>query len=652
MIRRLLLPALLVVATLAAYSNSLSNPLFFDDQINIVDNDTIRALTPLRRTLSGPDESSTAGRPLLNLSFAINYAVGGLAPAGYHAANLLLHVVNGLLLFGIVRYAWAFNRAAQASTRIAPRNKGAAMTGHASAPQSDESPATTIAFASALLWLLHPLHTEIIDYVTQRSEALMALFALITIYTFLRGVQSRQPLPWHVAAVAACGAGMLCKESMIIVPVLVLMLDCALIVPGPAAALRERRWLYAGLFATCLILIPLNVSGPRSNSAGFSSGIDPWTYLLNQAPMVLRYFRLALIPHGLVVDYGLPRAIAFSNVALPFLAVSMIAVAAIAAWRWNRAIGFLATTVFVTLAPTSSIVPIATEVGAERRIYLGLAAIVVLAVAALRAVLKVPRLWTSAIVTLAIVFGTLTYLRNRDYKDPTALWQQVVERYPHGRAHYNLALALEAAGRKSDGANEMLRAAAADFAEAEYALGFDLARQGRHDEAITRLRRYVTRNPMDLNVLRAYNLIGQSALALNRPVEAADAFGETLRRNPDNVDALGGRGDALMRLQRWDDAIPVYQAFLSQRADGGAYFNLGLALMARQRVPEAIAAFERAAQISPRDPAPHAQLATLFASTGNTARAVQELERVLALDPDPQIQNEIREMIQQLRMAR
>src|SRR5260221_11660190 len=92
----LLLAILLVLPTLVAYSNCFSSPFVLDDEDAVVTNQTIRSLSPVSHTLSGPLQSSTAGRPLANVSFALNYAVGGLDPRGYHAVNLIVHIRVGL----------------------------------------------------------------------------------------------------------------------------------------------------------------------------------------------------------------------------------------------------------------------------------------------------------------------------------------------------------------------------------------------------------------------------------------------------------------------------------------------------------------------------------------------------------------------------
>src|SRR4029079_6982756 len=151
---------------------------------------------------------------------------------------------------------------------------------------------------------LHPLQSEVVDYVTQRTESLMALAFLTTLYAVIRATQAAAPSRWYVLAIVACFFGMLCKESMAVAPLLVLLYDAVFCAGGIVAALKQRRVLYAGLASSYLVLALIAISGARSHSAGFSSGVSPWTYLLNQAPLIVRYLRLALWPDALVLDYG------------------------------------------------------------------------------------------------------------------------------------------------------------------------------------------------------------------------------------------------------------------------------------------------------------------------------------------------------------
>jgi len=161
----------IVGAAVAAYSNTFSNRFVFLDVADIVNNPTIRHLGSLARVLSPPAAGglTVGGRPVVNLTLAINYALGGTGVWGYHAVNLLIHVLAGLTLFGIVR-----------RTLIRTFKAGAG---------SGWKDPVVFAFGVALLWTLHPLQTESVSYVVQRAEALMGLFYLLTLYCFIRYVE-------------------------------------------------------------------------------------------------------------------------------------------------------------------------------------------------------------------------------------------------------------------------------------------------------------------------------------------------------------------------------------------------------------------------------------------------------------------------------
>ena len=354
-------PFLLVIAALVAHAKSVNLPFVFDDYGSIIDNPNIRQLWPLTTALTGPWQSALAGRPVVSLTLAVNYALGDVSPWGYHALNLAVHVSAGLALFGCIR------RTLAASPSLRTRWGGTV---------------DWLAFVCALLWLAHPLQTEVIDYVTERTESMMGLFYLVTLYTAIRGMGAppRAAKRWFLLSIVACALGMASKESMVSAPVMVFLYDAAFAAGHPRRALRERRWFYAGLTMTWGILVALVASGPRSNSAGLSAGVTPWAYLLNQPAMIVTYLKLTFWPHRLVLDYGLPQSVSLREALPPAAVVLTLMLFTAAAWHRHRRLAFLGTWFFLTLAPSSSVVPIATEVGAERRMYLPLAAIIVLVV--------------------------------------------------------------------------------------------------------------------------------------------------------------------------------------------------------------------------------------------------------------------------------
>src|SRR3990172_8328248 len=179
------LPALLVVATVFAWANSLEGAFVFDDS-RILTEKALHTLESPGRLLAG------TSRPLLKVSLALNYAVGQRDPWGYHAVNLAIHALAGLALFGVLRRSLLSPKLRERYARSAP----------------------WLAASAALLWMLHPLGTQAVTYVIQRGECLMGLALLTTLYCAIRVAEGTRRLAWGSAAVVACAVGMATKEVM------------------------------------------------------------------------------------------------------------------------------------------------------------------------------------------------------------------------------------------------------------------------------------------------------------------------------------------------------------------------------------------------------------------------------------------------------
>jgi tetratricopeptide (TPR) repeat protein len=549
---------LIVLAGVIAYSSGLSTPFLFDDETGIVRNQQIRQVWPLDDALSPPPETPVARRPLVNLTLAINYAFSGLEPRGYHVTNLLIHLLAALTLFGIVRRTLSGPKFVPAGHASTPRGRGA----KAVKPVSDLRGALArqslpIAWASALIWTVHPLNSELIEYVVQRTESLMALFYLLMLYCAIRALpphrasvrgggpgleEGRRSARWTIAAVLSCAAGMACKESMVTAPIVLALYDRVFLFDSFRDAMQKRRPLYIGLAATWLIVAILLASGGRT-SVGFSSGISPWTYLLNQADIVAHYLKLMVWPRALVLDYGIPQPLMWQEVIAPASLLLVLLLAVLAALAYVPEVGFLGACFFIILAPTSSIVPIATEVGAERRMYLPLAGLVTLAVVALyllvwRLIGEKRAAVASTVVAVAVaaVATAGTIARTREYSSRLELSRTIVARRPTGRAHFLLGTELIAAHREQEAISEF-RASAAQYPPAHFALGVELAGQQRIDEAIIELNEFIRLLPDDPVVIPARDLLGQLYLAKGQYGAAEDQFTLILQKQPSHASA-------------------------------------------------------------------------------------------------------------------
>ena len=567
--------ALIAGAVIACYSNALSGGFVFDDRTAIVENSSIRSFAEvLRQERNLP----TSGRPLVALSFAANYRAGGLDVRGYHLANVGIHLCTALLLFGVARRTL---RLAGTTARFRGSAEG-------------------VACATALVWAVHPLNTEAVDYITQRTESLMSLLFVLTLYAGIRALDARVQTRWQSVAVTACALGMACKESMVGAPLIVMFYDRVFVFDTVRDAVRRRWRLYGGLALTWLVLAYLIVPGPRSGSVGFSNGVTFWTYLLNQTVMIVRYLRLSVWPTGLAINYGHPTPLTLAQVWPEAAAVvALLAIALLALIRWPTA-GFLAASVCLTLAPSSSIVPIATEVGAERRMYLPLMALVAGAVLAVHRLavakrLESPALGYAALLVAATILGSLTIARNREYASALTLAQTTLARWPSASAHGMVGSELAALRRDGEAVNE-LRAAADVDPRARYNLGITLFNLKDDEGAIRELESFARAYPLREEVPAARRAIGTAFAREGNWPEAARQYRLVLSMTPADratrrllVSALVDEGNAFGNTGRFADAAASFrQALELDPSSAVARHGLAMALEDLESVPPAV----------------------------------------------------------------
>ena len=614
--RALLLAAgLIVAATFAAYQNSFRGPFILDDEGSITDNPTIRRLGS---ALSPPHEGShdggltVSGRPFVNLSLALNYAVGGTAVRGYHWANLAIHTAAALILFGVVR-----------RTLRQPQ-----LSRH-------EAAALPVALATAIIWAVHPLQTEAVTYVIQRAESLMGLCYLLTLYAFIRGTESGAARGWSILAVATCALGMASKEVMVSAPLIVLLYDRTFVAGSFREAWRQRRGLYAGLAGSWLLLgwLVTSTGGNRGGSIGFGIGVDWWAHALTQFQSITRYLGLCLWPRPLVFDYGMEWSGQARELAPHVLLVTGLVAATLAGlWR-STVIGFAGAWFFAILAPTS-LLPARTQMAAEHRMYLPLAVVIVLGVAGIHALLG-RRAWI-ALAGLAIGLGFLTMQRNQDYRSATTIWGDTVAKRPgNARAQLNLGASLLLEGRRAEGVTHLEQALQIkpDYSLAHNNLGVALVQLGRVPEAIAHYEEALRLNPDDGEI--PHNL-GDALLLLGRVPEATEQYSRALRLRPDFADAQDNNlGNVLLHEGQTARAIVLFEAALRLNPRfAEAHNNLGNALAQLGRLPEAIGHYKTALLIQPDDAEAHFNLGNAHYQSGQLKEAMSQYDAALRLKPD------------------
>jgi len=615
-----LIPAAIIAAGILAYVNSLKAPFLFDDRYLIVENEHIRRLWPIWQSLVH------TSRPTIQLSLALNYAVGGLNPWGYHAFNIAIHICAALVLYGVVRRTLLSSPLRQRWGAVAP----------------------WLAGMIAAIWVVHPLQTESVTYTAQRGESLMGLFYLLTLYCVIRLDASPRGMAWKIAAVASCLMGMACKGVMATAPVTVLLYDRSYLSSSWGEVMRRRKGLYAALAATWLAypLLLAQATVEWKGSAGFGqTGVSPLVYGMTQPSVILHYLWLTLWPDPLCLDYGWPVVKGIGEALAPGIAIAGLLAAVVWAWRRKPAWGFPGVWFFLILVPTSSFIPIA-DVAFEHRMYLSLAAVVALGVAAMvlagqprssKGSLRIPRYAWVACGAIVLVMGALTVRRNADYSSPLAMWEATVRASPGSpRGQYDLGTSLEHEGQ-NEAAIAHYQAAiqlSPNYSDALANLGHLLAMAGKPGEAMVYLRRALAIKP---DIAEAHCSLGYALEQQGSKREAISEFEQAIRIKPDYAEAHNNLAIGLAEEGRTQDAIEHWQQALRLDPElSDAHSNLAYALSLAGQTREAISHYDQALRIKPDNTQAQINFAKLLttappADGGNPSRAVALAEEACRL---------------------
>ena len=639
---------LILAAGSWAYSTSFRGVFVLDDVRAIVRNPTIRTLWPLTTALAPPAGSTVAGRPVANLSFALNYALAPAVPsegpaagaaisgprpldaAPFHAGNLVIHLFASLVLFGVVRrtlrslsihklgdepprVARSAERAH--STRTAGKKPQPRLRFEATSPGLKDAlgeASSWLALVVALIWVVHPLQTAAVTYVVQRVESLMGLFYLLTLYCAIRASASSATRWWTAAAIASCACGMATKEVMVTAPLIVAIWARLFGSARADSRIRIRSGLMAGLASTWLLLIMLVTYEHRGPSISVAWD-TVWPYLLTQTEVVVQYVRLSLLPTPLVFFYDWPLGMSLGAVAWQILLLTALVILTVVGVVRRHPASFLGAWFFLILAPSSSLLPIITEVAAEHRMYLPLAAIVsfvaVTAFVAGRTMIPSPKaaVLTGALATMLVVgaLGVETRARNQVYWSAEGLWQDTVTKRPSdARARVAYGDALAGAGKFADAEAQLQVAVARAPGDpiAHVRLGAVLAQQRKLDEAVVHLERALALRPGDID---AHRFLAEIYGIQRNDAAAVRHYGQALTSLPDDAQLtarlaaiLADSPDMSVRNPSRACELAATAVTLTNGRDPRTIEILAVAQASAGRLTEAAATARRAADVA------------------------------------------------------
>ncbi|MCX6355441.1 MAG: tetratricopeptide repeat protein [Candidatus Aureabacteria bacterium] len=572
--------ALLISVTFIAYSNTFGNNFVWDDLPLIEDNYAVHSFRHVGALFTSPffnvsmnDGSPPYWRPLILLSFALDYALWGNNTFGFHLTNFLIHSLNAVL----VLLLW----------RAVVRNR-------------------TIALGASLVFALHPLQTNAATYISGRTDLLSTTFLLLSCLFYLRYIVSRH-------ASGFCAAGMmvslflslLAKETALVAPLLLFLLGRMV---RRSIGFRRHGAVFLSLAAPSAYLLCRTLLHVSIGEWLLGLGAVSFAGLCAVAESLILYARLILFPVGLHMERFITIDFPPSTAGLlcAFLAMLIVLVA----MRFMARRGALASLVVwscAALLPASNIIPLYSSIArsqlflGEQFLYLpmvGLSAAFVLSIEHLR---KRSSLARAAALAALAALGTLTYAHNGYWRDNLTFYTQTLARYP-GSARISTNL------------------------------GLYYAAKGSFAESLGLLRKVMEQNP---HFSDAHRNLGTVYFVVGDLASARKELNTALELRPDSTVALDLIGLINISEGKIDDAIAYFKKardisprYLQVR------FNLSSAYEQKAMTREAIQEMKEIIDIDPSSLAARTRLVSLYEAQGDRARAEAERRAILNLYPE------------------
>jgi len=626
--------------SIIVYLNCLQNSFVYDDDSTIINNYFIRHWSNFPDIFTRKYfvlSAELTYRPVVTLSYFIDYTFWHLNPWGYHLTNILLHALNSVLVF-IFGFRVFKNR--------------------------------TSALIAAIFFSSYPLFSEVVNAVGFREDLLAFMFFILAFICYLKANQRRYIL-YYLTSLFCYFLSLFSKEMAITLPVLIVLYD---VVFKGYSYMKSKYLYYLGYFFVAIFYI-LNrfffLHNPLESQIPYPQG-SFFVNFLTMIHILASYVKLLFLPFHLNADYVVPFSTSLARVSFWLTVLLFIAVATIS-YRLRfqyRHMYFFILWFFITLIPVMNIVPLG-NIMAERYLYIpGAGFCMIIA----NVMSKIPvRKWDSErfssssvpffdrmiLVFIFILFfifsgnAYLTFKRNNDWKDGLWLWSKTTLTSPNSfRAHINLGNAYEKKGLNTAAFEEYQKALLIDPNDADIYnnLGIYYNKMNLFDDAIRHFIRCLNINPKHP---RAFNNLGVVFTKQRRLDDAIQAFREAISINPLYPDAHNNLGIAYYRKGMMDEAEREFKLAISiEPYHAEAHNDLGILYNDRRLFDDAIKEFETAVQIKPNYANAHMNLgAVILKHRKDKDRALFHLKESIKIEPQQEQSAGINKLIQQLEQS-
>ncbi|MBN2419477.1 MAG: tetratricopeptide repeat protein [Deltaproteobacteria bacterium] len=588
------------------YFNTFSAPFVFDDAITITENRHVR-LTHLdiKSIFNVGLKSLASKRPVANISFALNYYFGQYNVTGYHAVNIIIHLLNGILVYFL---------ALNIFRRFLPSPASPATLNSSLLTDNSSNSSLLILISSlfsALIFTAHPIQTQSVTYIVQRMNSMAAMFYLLSLTLYIKGRMSltnTKKLILFGACLVSWIMALGTKQTAVTLPFIIFLYEWYFIRDLDYAWFRRQIPYLFGIMIFVFILgyIYFNGNPFERIMAGYKyRDFTLAERLLTQPRVVLFYISLLLLPLpgrlNLLHSFDISHSLTDPITTLP----SIIIIAGIIGLgvyfaRKDRLVSFCIMWFFINLFLESSFIQL--ELVFEHRLYLPMFGFALLVPYLLFRFM--PQRPKAAILIQALLILCLsagTYARNDTWKNRITIWTDVVSKNPDTHRGHN-------------------------------GLGLALLDKKRLEEAVEHFSRALEIKPHDSMTC---NNLGNALLALGEVDSAINQYRRAIELKPRYSEAHNNLGLALERKGDYSSAIRHYLEALRIRKDNEiAQNNLGVVLAETGFMNEAMERYEMALQINPNYAEAHNNLGALLGRAGQIDRAVGHFQKALSTRPD------------------
>jgi len=615
---------LIIICSVSVYYNSLNAPFIYDDT-RVIENLDIQKLNNIGLILTKYD------RQLTYLTFLLNYHFNKQNTFGYHLFNVIIHTLTSILVFFLIKRIVFFTN-----------NRNSIL----------------LPLTVSLVFAVHPINTEVVTYIYNRSSSLSALFYLLSLLLFLNTIMTEtkfQRLYFGLSLISFI-LSFFSKQISITLPVIIFILDYIFLSDFNITKVVSRKKFHITYWSLLIVLLLLQYTVLRNIKEMKEE--TSWTlisYYITQPWLITKYLQLITVPTGQCINHIIKpvKTILELRFILPFLIISGIFISASVLYRkrQNKIILFSILFFFITLIPTTLFI---VHIG-ERHLYLpalgfylGLSNIIFLCFKKELFINKNLILIT-IFATYIFILSVLTIKRNRLYNDPILMWQDAIIKYPDNVVAYNnRGNAYLNKGEYDRAISDCSEAIRLDKnnAKAYYNRGNAYAYKRIYDKALYDYNKAIE---IDQNYADAYHNRGMVYYALNEYDKSVMDYTRATELKPYFAKAYKNRGYIYYLKGYYDNAINDYtQAIKIDPEYAEAYYYRALVYDKKNEYEKASIDYNRAKNLNPNFSIPSKNLVTKkvdsesdyyfnrgyeYAMNGNYEKAIMEFSQAIKLDP-------------------